>query len=185
MCGECHAAGFRRRLCDSSACSSTVDPRNFALCPRSDVARETFELGKMRREDKARPLLVTEVFLRKLSLNTPNGAFWEPWGHLWTNLENMEDLVSVDGLWTVIVPKPFCTFGELRHILLHFYRIDVPVRVWFFNSDTWKMYADDEYLELHGVRNVAFWEGPGGPMYAPRNRDFLPKPLSEESEDDL
>ena len=49
--GECRYAGLRRRLCNSSTCSSTVDPRSFALCPRSDVARETSERSKMRREE--------------------------------------------------------------------------------------------------------------------------------------
>ncbi len=89
MCGECHSAGFRRRLCDSSTCSSTVDSRSFALCPRSDVARQTFELSMMVREDKARPLLVTEVVLRKLSLNTPNRAFGTPRGFCDTPLETV------------------------------------------------------------------------------------------------
>ena len=49
MCGECHAAGFRRRLCASSTCSSTVDPWSLALCPRSNVARQTLELRKIDR----------------------------------------------------------------------------------------------------------------------------------------
>ena len=68
-------------------------------------------------EDKARSLRGTQVNVSKLSASTfglsPKG------------------LVSFDCLWIVIVPKPFCTFGELRHILLHFYRIDVPEHVFF------------------------------------------------------
>jgi len=69
----------------------------------------------MVREDKARPLLVTEVYVSKLSADTLCAS--------------VKDLVSLGRNWAVIVPRPFCTFGELRHILLHFYRIDVAEHV--------------------------------------------------------
>ncbi len=72
LCSRC--AGLvvpgSRQYSRPTLCSSTVDPRSFALCPRSDVARQTFELSKMVREDKARPLLVTEVHVSKISDET-------------------------------------------------------------------------------------------------------------------
>ena len=175
----------------------------------------------MTTEDKATHLRVTEISVRKLSRanrlytmpvgqmhnnprnwcasNPPMDYFWEPWAHLWTNLENMQHLVSVDDLWRVIVPEKFCTFGELRHILVHFYGIEVPVyspqrRRFrggelrnFFNTDTWQMFADDVNLHrvFEGNKNIGFWKGNLGPVFALRNRYFLPDTFSEDSPDEI
>ena len=49
------------------------------------------------------------------------------------------------------------------------------------------MFADD--VNLHGVfegnKNIGFWEGNLGPVFALRNRHFLPDTFSEDSPDEL
>ena len=46
------------------------------------------------------------------------------------------------------------------------------------------MKLDDEYLEFFGSRDIAFWDGPRGPIFLRANRDFVLEPgLPSDTED--
>lgn len=128
ICGDCREAGFKRRVCNSATCCNTVESKLVTLCPRSDNTRADFELDKMMKEDKRTALKVCDVGVCDLGGKRFTGDF------------------SKHDTWTVIVPRPFCTFGELRHILIHYYRVHVPEHVCF--TDGGRSRTDDELLPL-------------------------------------
>ena len=125
ICADCREAGFKRRVCNSIQCSKTVASKMSSLCPRTDDARADFELDKMMQEDKRNALKVHNVVVLDLGGQPYNGD-WSEYDH-----------------WYVIVPRGDCTFGELRHILIHYYRARVPKHC-CFNYGIHR--ADDELL---------------------------------------